>query len=401
MQLDDINIFDSKPPTPEEILAAGPGATATPIDPYERFQQERSQLSLDPVKRTLQRAGQGLGSLFAVDTPLDYALSGLAAAKPVVAAGKGIAAIAKQADPRIKRAKEMGFRTDEPVYHGTHANKLDEFDDKFIGNRDEGFFGRGHYFTSGSGEASYYGPNVGEYFTRGKLLDLSQTTKNSNFEMMDKDYFKFWTKELDKIDMLDEPTKKGLKTINKIDDYVEKNVKVMKGQNSNGTTGFTASVKHPTREPYVFKDAQGKKRSIDETLDTPLFNRGDGVEFHETKEKAIKALKNRIIYEAEMFSELKKVFPGLENTLYSLSDYVRVGGKGAEELTNQAKKAGYDGIKVGDETVIFDPKNIRRTDAKFDPKKTDSSKLTAAIALPAAGAGAMIMEEEDRGIGSL
>jgi hypothetical protein len=38
-----------------------------------------------------------------------------------------------------------------------------------------------------------------------------------------------------------------------------------------GTTGFTASVKHPTREPYVFKDAQGKKRSIDETLDTPLF----------------------------------------------------------------------------------------------------------------------------------
>jgi len=302
---------------------------------------------------------------------------------------------------KLKRAKEMGFRTDEPVYHGTHANKLDEFDDKFIGNRDEGFFGRGHYFTSGSGEASYYGPNVGEYFTRGKLLDLSQTTKNSNFEMMDKDYFKFWTKELDKIDMLDEPTKKGLKTIKKIDDYVEKNVKVMKGQNSNGTTGFTASVKHPTREPYVFKDAQGKKRSIDETLDTPLFNRGDGVEFHETKEKAIKALKNRIIYEAEMFSELKKVFPGLENTLYSLSDYIRVGGKGAEELTNQAKKAGYDGIKVGDETVIFDPKNIRRTDAKFDPKKTDSSKLTAAIALPAAGAGAMMMEEEDRGIGSL
>mgnify|MGYP003624243515 FL=1 len=94
MQLDDINIFDSKPPTPEEILAAGPGATATPIDPYERFQQERSQLSLDPVKRTLQRAGQGLGSLFAVDTPLDYALSGLAAAKPVVAAGKGLVTLA-------------------------------------------------------------------------------------------------------------------------------------------------------------------------------------------------------------------------------------------------------------------------------------------------------------------
>jgi hypothetical protein len=280
---------------------------------------------------------------------------------------------------RIQRAKDMGFRTDEPVYHGTHSKDINEFNDKFIGNRDEGFFGKGHYFTSGSGEASYYGPNVGEYFTRGKLLDLSQTTKNSNFEMLDKDYFKFWTKELDKIDMLDEPTKKGLKTINKIDDYVDNNVKVMKGLNSNGTTGFTASVKHPTREPYVFKDAQGKKRSIDETLDTPLFNRGDGVEFHETKEKAIKALKNRILYEAEMFSELKKVFPDTDNILYSLSDYIRVGGKGAEELTKQAKKAGYDGIKVGDETVIFDPKNIRLTKAKFDPSKSDSANLLAGV----------------------
>jgi hypothetical protein len=117
VQLDDINIFDSKPPTPEEILAAGPGATATPIDPYERFQQERSQLSLDPVKRTLQRAGQGLGSLFAVDTPLDYALSGLAAAKPVVAAGKGIAAIAKQAEP-----KDLVF------VHNTSEEAIKSFD---------------------------------------------------------------------------------------------------------------------------------------------------------------------------------------------------------------------------------------------------------------------------------
>jgi len=94
VQLDDINIFDSKPPTPEEILAAGPGATATPIDPYERFQQERSQLSLDPVMRNLQKVGRGIGSLFAVETPLDYALSGLAAAKPVVAAGKGLVTLA-------------------------------------------------------------------------------------------------------------------------------------------------------------------------------------------------------------------------------------------------------------------------------------------------------------------
>ena len=114
MQLDDINIFDYKAPTPEEILAAGPGATVRPLDPFERM-SAFDRLSTDPVKRKLQKVGRGLGSLFAVETPLDAVLSGVAAAKPVVAAGKGIAAIAKQADPRIKRAKEMGFRTDEPV----------------------------------------------------------------------------------------------------------------------------------------------------------------------------------------------------------------------------------------------------------------------------------------------
>ena len=44
--------------------------------------------------RNLQKVGRGIGSLFAVETPLDYALSGLAAAKPVVAAGKGLVTLA-------------------------------------------------------------------------------------------------------------------------------------------------------------------------------------------------------------------------------------------------------------------------------------------------------------------
>jgi len=393
--LDKINILDRQPFDQEMLLRSGRQPTV-----------ERVKPSLNPASdyfynNVLNKSGRKMVDFVSAEAnnPFNF-VAATAAIGKANKVRQGIASLDESS--KIQRAKDMGFRTDEPVYHGTHSKEINEFNDKFIGNRDEGFFGKGHYFTSGSGEASYYGPNVGEYFTRGKLLDLSQTTKNSNFEMLDKDYFKFWTKELDKIDMLDEPTKKGLKTINKIDDYVDNNVKVMKGLNSNGTTGFTASVKHPTREPYVFKDAQGKKRSIDETLDTPLFNRGDGVEFHETKEKAIKALKNRILYEAEMFSELKKVFPDTDNILYSLSDYIRVGGKGAEELTKQAKKAGYDGIKVGDETVIFDPKNIRLTKAKFDPTKSDSSKLMAGIALPATAAGAMTMQEEvDLGIGSI
>ena len=97
-------------------MAAGPGATVRPLDPFERM-SAFDRLSTDPVKRKLQKVGRGLGSLFAVDTPLDYALSGLAAAKPVVAAGKGIAAIAKQAEP-----KDMVF------VHNTSEEAIKSFD---------------------------------------------------------------------------------------------------------------------------------------------------------------------------------------------------------------------------------------------------------------------------------
>ena len=117
MELDKINIFDSKPPTPQEILAAGPGAIAAPLSPLEAFEMEKSQLSSDPVMRNLQKVGRGIGSLFAVETPLDYALSGLAAAKPVVAAGKGIAAVAKEADP-----KDLVF------VHNTSEEAIKSFD---------------------------------------------------------------------------------------------------------------------------------------------------------------------------------------------------------------------------------------------------------------------------------
>ena len=337
-----------------------------PLSPMDIYNLEKSRLSSDPVKKKLQKMGRGIKSLFAIETPLDAILSA-PPARAARVAGKGIESLVK-ISPKIKRAKKMGFRTDEPVYHGTHSKDLDAFDDKFIGNRDDGFFGRGHYFTSESGEASYYGPNVGEYFTRGKLLDLSQTKQNSNYELMDKDYFKFWTKELDKIDMLDEPTKKGLKTINKIDDYVDNNVKFIKGSDNKGNDGIAAYVNNPSQY------GQDKIYSN--------FGLAD-------KEKAIKSLKNNIIDETRFKSDLKRIFPDLDNTLFSLSDYIRVGGKGAAELTEKAKKAGYDGIKVGDETVIFDPKNIRRTDAEFDLKKTESPNLQSSLGKPPTGIEAL------------
>ena len=82
-----------------------------------------------------------------------------------------------------------------------------------------------------------------------------------------------------------------------------------------------------------------------------------------------------------MSQGISSVFP-MQNTLFHLDQFVRFGGVGPEVLTNKAIEAGYDGIKVGDETLIFDPKNIRRSDADFDPKKTELDDLLSSYSVP-------------------
>ena len=119
MELDKVNIFDYQAPSPKDILAAGPGAIAAPLSPAELMEIEKSQLSSDPVIRKLQKAGRGIGSLFAVETPLDYALSGLAAAKPALVAGKavgkGITAVTKESEPKdlvfVHRTSEKAIKS--------------------------------------------------------------------------------------------------------------------------------------------------------------------------------------------------------------------------------------------------------------------------------------------------
>lgn len=46
------------------------------------------------------------------------------------------------------------------VYHGTNSEPFAKFDEKKIGNRDSGWFGKGFYFALSKGEASIYGKNI-------------------------------------------------------------------------------------------------------------------------------------------------------------------------------------------------------------------------------------------------
>jgi hypothetical protein len=76
------------------------------------------------------------------------------------------------------------------------------------------------------------------------------------------------------------------------------------------------------------------------------------------------------------------------------------GGKyGRPEAIAAAKAAGKDGVilknhydagGVGDQYVIFDPKNLRSINADFDPAQTNSSNLMASRLAPTLGAGAAI-----------
>ena len=69
-----------------------------------------------------------------------------------------------------------------------------------------------------------------------------------------------------------------------------------------------------------------------------------------------KTIKDSLIFNAQhtpmMTQGISSVFP-MQNTLFELDQFVRFGGVGPAGLTNKAIEAGYDGIKVGDETVIF------------------------------------------------
>ena len=276
---------------------------------------------------------------------------------------------------RMQRAKEMGFDVDNPVYHGSVEKDFEFFDDEKIGLRDEGFFGRGHYFADSKGEANYYGPFVGEYVVKGNLLNLDSP---EGMSAVDRNYerkrFIHQMEKLDEIDALDEPQRKGLQAVKDIEKFVDDNVIVSKGQNDDGSTGFYVKVKKPMLTKY--EDGS----TFQDFVDAPPFGQR-GNRFHLDKEDAIEHLKERIINDIQYNRDntFRQKFPGIENVMFDLSEYIRFGGIGSSELSKKAKAAGYDGIKVYDETVIFDPKNIRKKEAEFDPEKKDSSNLLSSI----------------------
>ena len=269
---------------------------------------------------------------------------------------------------RLARAVDQGFDVDNPIYHGTSSENIDAFNRDLIGSaNDEGFYGSGIYFASSPGEARFYGPNVGKYYKRGKYLDLSNDSGDLSFL----GHFKDFAPKLDAIGALSDTQKQALKSYQKADKYIDENISFIKTQDGDKEgIGARLKVDGPVEELLAFRNNRG------------LFS---------TKEEAIENLKFQFYRHLE-FNEREK-YPGIGDEAASLSDYVRT-ELGASNLTKAAQDAGFDGIVYGDETVVFDPKNIRSADAEFDPEKTQSSNLLASPAPAAIGAGLLAASSE-------
>jgi hypothetical protein len=289
--------------------------------------------------------------------------SGYVLRKPT---SEGIASLNESS--KIQRAKDMGFDTDKPLFHGTHAEDLKEFDPAKFGRRDQGFYGKGVYLSSQKDEATMYGPNVGEYYAKGKILELSDYSElsrllgpKSNDFTDPTEAYKIWAGKLDKIDALPPIQKNAYQDFLKAEKYFEENLKMI--PTSKVTSG-------PAKGQTIY---QGKIKDPDYDNDIVVDDIFDKSE-----------LKEMFLIEAE--SSYK--FRGLKDMEKNLSRFVRdLDQKESYEgvdnvadfISKKAKKAGYTGINAGTETVVFDPKNIRLTKAKFDPSKSDSANLLAGV----------------------
>lgn len=281
-------------------------------------------------------------------------------------------------EARKARAEKMGFDTSRVWYHGTGdgprwsapedadgnivlAQKppFESFNNERIGSKnDAGHYGRGHYFASTPGEASYYGPSVSSYYLRGKLLDLGNNTGDYTF----RGHFKSFAPKLDAIGALEDAQKQAFKAIGDAERYVDENVTYIRAQGFDGKEGWQARVDNPVTGYSDKIMTRGRLR--------------EG--FPQTKEEALSDLKEEFISEMERFHPDQ--YPGLGTETASLSDYIRVDSRlGSQGLTDKAKAAGYDGIVYGDEAVVFDPSNIRSVNAAFDPSKEGSANLLYAL----------------------
>ncbi len=299
----------------------------------------------------------------------------------------------QQASPEFKdffKQSQVVDKDGNPliVWHGTHA-EIDEsfaFEKERIGSAtDEGFYGRGFYFVgytdqslgTGRGEANYYGPNThGFYLSAQKVLDFETTNPLTSIDQ-GLDSLVGLRDTLEEVGLwkgiagdpddpsygLDATIKEYQRSLEAIDENVEIR---MHADRLDGKGNWSAAIKMPDDTLNG-----GREYSL-----TPTYNRADTDTrknervYYETKAEAVRALKKKV------WNDIKNEYDDLLYSPTSLSDYLRT-AYSSREITEKAEAAGYDGIRFGDEWIVFDPSQIKSAtlnEGNFDPKDPRISK---------------------------
>jgi hypothetical protein len=254
---------------------------------------------------------------------------------------------------RMQRAREQGFDVDTPLYHGTDKS-FDEFSANPRNRNDTGHYGKGTYFSTQPGEANYFAEwspgadapsptaRVIKAYARGKLFDV---TDGGDVTQIVPDF-------LESVKGL-KGLPKQIEELSKLwDDAVAKvNVEQIRVQ----MDPYSRRMNHSIPDEMI--DADGVATVWTDADSAAAI-------YYPSKKDAVADLAYRQLSRDGVRFPMT-VAAAIQRNI------------GADEFSKLLKQNGYDGVRAGDEVVIFDPANIRSVDAAFDPSETQSSKLLA------------------------
>ena len=238
----------------------------------------------------------------------------------------------------MDRARALGFDVDNPMYHGTNWDFL-EFNR--VGEKANSL-GLGHYTTPNPKKAEMYGDRIMPLLTKNEgVLDWGNLTNEQRKEI-----------SINLKDRVPNEDMAGYAPLSK-----KQFPKTEKGT-SEAKTFFREKQKETSN---YFHD-RAKPKIVDDGEHWAIEWR-DPTNIDEANNQ-------------ELLNLSQRFDPDIANAL------------------------GYKGAKFGDETAIFNPKNIRSRFAAFDPMKKESSNLLAqfgALAPTATMAAYLYNQERNRG----
>ncbi len=265
------------------------------------------------------------------------------------------------------------------VYHGSYWNPLEEekgkavFDDSYGGtaSQDNGFFGRGFYFTFGNGEgsraeASYYGPTVGEYFLNlRRPFMFSETLKTYNGHSA----FGFVSEAVEIINIVKHfPEFAKDYTLDLYDGMGE-----YKGEISLEEFSKMFEDVYKNKEFIIHENVDGRDSNIIELCADPVVLRGtypNGEDWEYTDYKfrlemyrPVKSEDERLNFAYYYLSSTKDMYrDNHRDNVVHIPSHMFSELYESEKFTQELKRRGYDGVMQsadGDEVVVFEPNQIK------------------------------------------